>query len=651
MNSDLKYIKKHYGEKFAHLCRDLFPTILETDGLLQDVITKNFAQSRELYDDIVKNKLEYQFKTYISSLVYKDQPDAVLPQPSLTPEELMLKAGYILFPECQTTAEVMRFKRYYAEGEELCTFRGDRLASCRVWFAVKENVDEIKREDFPNPSREDEYGTSVISIQFSKGDVNYLSIKNRYNHTVSNPDATFNNNLDNIIPGLKQAFEETYGLVTNNFETGLNIPYYVQTSTGKFIKYNIEIDGIYYCANNIIVQDGIETQLSTDNYLLFDNYKLDLKKGTITDCFSEYGDAFTKSLGKIKSFKRIVTEEGTTLLLTPQQGEVIEINLNKRNQIVGYSNPNVETIDDEFLYNNRTLTRLDLPNVKSVGNDFLKYNKTLKQLNMPKVRTVGNNFLYYNNSLSEFIAPDAESIGDDCLHCNNSLTKIDLSNVKRIGNAFMCMNDTMTELNLPNVISIGNQFFRNNNTIRKIDVSSAVSIGNNFLPMNNLITRIDLHNAEKIGDNFFYYNQSLTEIDVSNVKIVGNAFMKYHKTLKSLSMPNVEFVGDDFLYSDLFITSLYMPKVKIIGDSFLFSNEKSLTELDLSSAENIGDYFMHSSRSLRKLNIQNAKKVGEYLLDNNTALVQLIAPSLKFTAFQNRYIRSLMKNYNGCMKR
>ena len=115
-------------------------------------------------------------------------------------------------------------------------------------------------------------------------------------------------------------------------------------------------------------------------------------------------------------------------------------------------------------------------------------------------------------------------------------------------------------------------------------------------------------------------------------------------------MPNVEFVGDDFLYSDLFITSLYMPKVKIIGDSFLFSNEKSLTELDLSSAESLGDYFMHSSRSLRKLNIQNAKKVGGYLLDN-TALVQLIAPNLKFTAFQNRYIRSLMKNYNGCMKR
>ena len=31
---DLKLIKKHYGEKMMHLCRELFPTLLETGGLL-----------------------------------------------------------------------------------------------------------------------------------------------------------------------------------------------------------------------------------------------------------------------------------------------------------------------------------------------------------------------------------------------------------------------------------------------------------------------------------------------------------------------------------------------------------------------------------------------------------------------------------------
>ena len=75
-------------------------------------------------------------------------------------------------------------------------------------FCSKENAGEIKREDFESPKREDEYGTSVMSIQFSKQGRCTVSIKNRYNHTVNNPDATYGNNLDRIVFGLKQSFTE-----------------------------------------------------------------------------------------------------------------------------------------------------------------------------------------------------------------------------------------------------------------------------------------------------------------------------------------------------------------------------------------------------------------------------------------------------------
>ena len=39
------------------------------------------------------------------------------------------------------------FKKYYEPYEELCTFNGGRLNSCRVWFAIKKDVDKIKREE------------------------------------------------------------------------------------------------------------------------------------------------------------------------------------------------------------------------------------------------------------------------------------------------------------------------------------------------------------------------------------------------------------------------------------------------------------------------------------------------------------------------
>ena len=54
----------------------------------------------------------------------------------------------------------------------------------------------------------------MISIQIDKVN-NYVSIKNRYNHTVENPDCTFNNNLDNIIPGLIKSFENKLNICLN----------------------------------------------------------------------------------------------------------------------------------------------------------------------------------------------------------------------------------------------------------------------------------------------------------------------------------------------------------------------------------------------------------------------------------------------------
>ena len=69
------------------------------------------------------------------------------------------------------------------------------------------DVDKIKRGK--PPQRDDEYGTSVISIQvFKEG--GFISIKNRYNHTVQNCDNTLNSNPDNIILGLSDAIKHHF---------------------------------------------------------------------------------------------------------------------------------------------------------------------------------------------------------------------------------------------------------------------------------------------------------------------------------------------------------------------------------------------------------------------------------------------------------
>ena len=62
MNPDLKLIKKLYGEKMMHLCREYFPTILETPSLLPSILQEHFYPSRDLYEDLISNQKEGEFK-------------------------------------------------------------------------------------------------------------------------------------------------------------------------------------------------------------------------------------------------------------------------------------------------------------------------------------------------------------------------------------------------------------------------------------------------------------------------------------------------------------------------------------------------------------------------------------------------------------
>ena len=187
MNNELKQIKKIYGEEMMHLCRELFPSILEKEGLLLSILENNLAPTHSFAGDIKEHNLYEEFKNWIYSFIDVKKDNLVIT--NKTPFELMDEAGYTLY-ECKTEEDIQSFRKYYARNEMLCTiYNGGRLNRCHVFFAVKKNVDEIKRENFTNPQRQDEYGTSVISIQFSRGKINTLSIKNRYNHTVNKPDA------------------------------------------------------------------------------------------------------------------------------------------------------------------------------------------------------------------------------------------------------------------------------------------------------------------------------------------------------------------------------------------------------------------------------------------------------------------------------
>ena len=65
----LKQIKKIYGEDTMHLCRNLFPSILEHEGLLLSILKEHFAPTKFLAQEIISQHQEENFKNFIFGFI------------------------------------------------------------------------------------------------------------------------------------------------------------------------------------------------------------------------------------------------------------------------------------------------------------------------------------------------------------------------------------------------------------------------------------------------------------------------------------------------------------------------------------------------------------------------------------------------------
>ena len=540
MNSDLNRIKKKYGENFAHLCRELFPTILETEGLLPDIIENKFYPNKFLYDDIINSGLKSEFQRFINNLLLKEGLEEIEEiNTNKTPYELLNEAGYILY-ECKTNEDIQEFKKYYKEEEMLCTFKDNsRLKTNYVFFAVKKNVDDIIRENFKNPERQDEYGTSVISIQFTKGRKNYLSIKNRYNHSVINPDVTFHNDLDNIIPGLTKSFENFYNFgICNSTNQKFELTDYVLVKDGKYYKYNYEINNIYYCTDNIIIDNFQAKKYEKERYIIFDYFILDLKEKTINLYDANIEESFCKYHKNIEKIE-IKKEKDKKYILLKKDDHQIIIVLDNENKMISYYNDLVTNINDSFLYNNIYLKSIYIDNVVTIADWFMYNNIKLKNIQMPSLTIVGNEFISGFNKLEEISFPKLEYIGNRFLSRNVTINSVDLPRVKVIGYSFMeAANMNLKYLELPRV----------------------VRIGQNFLTVAQMLSYFSAPYLEEVGHGFLFENKCLKTLELPSLKRFGEFFLATNEVLEELRLPSLEAMNKNCLMKNEKVKILELSK-------------------------------------------------------------------------------------------
>lgn len=185
---------------------------------------------------------EFQIKSICAQISANDTFGTIM---ETTQEEIIedfKKAGYdtVIFDDKEKIAEC---KKYYATGEVICTYNNlsGRMSQYHMLVAIKKDIDKIQRSKIPQ--REDKYGTSILNIQIAKNG-SHMSIKNRYNHTVSECDSTLNNNLDLLVPGLQAKVLGYYNIASLN----KNKNYYrnIVNINGVYLKYVTEVENVYF---------------------------------------------------------------------------------------------------------------------------------------------------------------------------------------------------------------------------------------------------------------------------------------------------------------------------------------------------------------------------------------------------------------------
>ena len=525
---DLIWIKKHYGEKMMHLCRDLFPSLLDTDGLVPQLLEDHFPTNHDLALDIISQNAIDEFKGYMYSFVVPNKKEQDL-QDALSANELLDKAGYILYPECKTEEEIQSFKKYYTPNEALCTFRGGRLDTCRVWFAVKKNVDELKRKDFTKPSRQDEYGTSVISIQFTRGENCTLSIKNRYNHSVVNPDNTFNNNLENIIEGLSDAFYRDYGVRGGRFTAkDFELDNYVFVD-GKYYKYDYSIDDVYYCGNNTIIYDNAVCKLA-DHQMLVDRFIFDFKEKTVKSPIDDGGFIDT-----VKNLEQIIHKDNK-LTLTRSDGSVVELGLDDKRRVVSLTDNGLTRCDDDYLRDWKYLQNINLPELKQCGRGCFVCNDKLKSVHAPKLIECGSFCFSQNESLKEVYTPQLSACGSVCFTFNYNLTTVNLNSLKHCGISFFTDNHAIEELSLDKLEYCEGGCFSNNKKLKLLKLPVLQNCCCDCFCNNNSIEKLEFESLQSCGDYSFCNNKSLIEASMPQLYSCGSKCFSNNESLEKLRL-------------------------------------------------------------------------------------------------------------------
>ena len=577
-------LKKQNGESFAKAIRNFDNGILELPNLLEIVkFAGKEAEPIIPYLRMLKRGVPDKHG------VYQD------------PITLLKQAGYDAFV-ADTKQKKNSIKHYYAPGEEICTFKdGTRHEYYYIIHAVKEGADKLNRQDFyGRENRQDAYGTSVISIQILKSG-NFISIKNRYNHTVEACDNTFDSNPDNIISGLSDSLKRYFNVDFAPQSVCLPSGYVYQNA---IYQYHQERDNIYF-GDGFYLKNGKVTEIDKNSEIMVDHMVINLKtKDVFTPVIGAQPTAQAlkaEIAGKVLQVKNI---KGTKILLADGK----EVLRTKESQLISLTLQS-EFIPDDAFSDVEFLKELKAPNLKKLSGTSFKYARLVKKVDIRSCEQISaSTFMRAPNDIEINMQALKEK---KCYQIGKSILSIQDKGAKILNSYSMqealcrilerefegknisvvqdksqmtifasnrqiakVRNNEIVELCLVEAKCITKQMSAGfTHCLERLELVNAEEIERDTLN-NNCIGYFKAPNLKKIGS--FCLTGAL-EIDTPSVEIIGQNTLNHIDTNQEVYLPKLKSVGRRSLTN----ATIYAPELKQVADLEILKYTQNLMPTDL----------------------------------------------------------------------
>ena len=552
-------IKRQNGEAFAKAIRNFDSGIFEIPNLVQTV---KFSGRNAM-----------PLLPFLESLkeIHIEETDG-----NLSPFKLLELAGYDAY-YADTLEKQNAIQKYFKSKEKLCTFNdNDRYINYYIINAVKKNVQKIKRENFyGKEARQDEYGTSVISIQMLKTG-GFISIKNRYNHTVQGCDNTFNSNPDNIIWGLSSAIKKYFDVDFSSQKVPLSKGYTYQNN--QIIKYNLETNNVYF-GDDFYVKDGVVHQINKDYQLMIRPFIIDLKDRKIlnpagvTDGFIPCFEAEIQ-----KGVLQLQNQDGMKVLLLDgkpllyaKEGSLKRLYFSK---LVEMQANTLKHFED--------LEMVDAPCVKIINEWCFEYLENLKKVNLPSLETMYS--FSFKGTNAEVYAPKMQEKG---VYFLGSLA-IDIKN-KEIKAKGGYNSEFLTFLQ---------SVILNNNVSVKQYLDGVYELMINEEPF------------------FKFKNGKLVKIALENITHLDAGLIHNLPGLEEVSLPNVAYVGSVNFNKCPKLKKVFLPKAIEMGSS-VFCECESLEEIDCPNVRYLEWECVNDNPNLKRFLMPELRETKDYCFNRN----------------------------------